>query len=113
MTTQASKPASPDQQEVRATARATAASRHTVHRATHKVVHDDHLHVHIAVPGGEFALELPPPDRLAFYAGLAAVAAFGVVSWSTAAVAGVAHALATDHNNQTLVALGEAMEEVI
>ena len=75
-------------------------------------VHHDHLHGHIAAPGGEVALELPPPDRLAFYAGLAAVAAFVVVSWSTAVVAGVAIALATDHNNRILKALGEAMDAV-
>jgi hypothetical protein len=83
-----------------------------VHRAAHRVVRDDHLHLRVAVPGGEVALELPSPDRLAFYAGLATVAALGVISWSTAVVAGVGHALATDHHHRTLEALGEAIEAV-
>jgi hypothetical protein len=89
-----------------------ASTRHSVRAATHRVVHDDHLHVRFGVPGGVLTLEFPPPDRLAFYGGLAVAATFGAISWPMAVVTGVGHALAADHNNRTLEALGEAVEAV-
>ena len=91
-------------------ARAAAATRHSVHRATHKVVQEDQLRVKLGVAGGTLELDFPPPDRLAFYGGLAAAAVIGAISWPMAVVAGVGHALATDHNNRTLEAIGEAIE---
>ena len=55
-------------------ARAAAATRHSVHRATHKVVQEDQLRVKLGVAGGTLELDFPPPERLAFYGGLAAAA---------------------------------------
>jgi len=91
-------------------ARAAAATRHSVHRATHKVVQEDQLRVKLGVAGGTLELDFPPPERLAFYGGLAAAAVIGAITWPMAVVAGVGHALATDHNNRTLEAVGEAIE---
>jgi len=68
--------------------------------------------VKFTVAGGTLELDFPPPDRLAFYGGLAAAAVVGAISWPMAVVAGVGHALATDHNNRTLEAVGEAIEAV-
>jgi hypothetical protein len=98
--------------ETRSAARAAAVTRHSVHRATHKVVQEDQLRVKLDVAGGTLELDFPPPDRLAFYGGLAAAAVFGAISWPMAVVAGLGHALATDHNNRTLEAVGEAIEAV-
>ncbi|SEG14090.1 hypothetical protein SAMN04489712_103366 [Thermomonospora echinospora] len=51
--------------------------------------------LHVPVPGGgEGAGRLPPPERLAFYGGLGAMAAFNVISWPVAAAIGVGTAIA-------------------
>ena len=88
------------------------ATRHDVHAATRHVVHQDHTQLRVSVPGVILTLQLPPPDRLAFYGCLAALAAIDVISWPVATVAAVGHALAEDHNHRTLVAVGEAIEAV-
>ena len=53
---------------------------------------------------------LPPADKLAFYAGLAGAAAFGVIEWPIALLTGVGHLLSEDRRNRTLHALGEALD---
>jgi hypothetical protein len=60
----------------------------------------------------EVHLQLPPPDKLAFYAGLAAVAALGVIDWPVAVLTGLGHMLTDDRHNRTLRALGEALDSV-
>jgi hypothetical protein len=67
-----------------------------------------HLHFHIA----DMAIEvtLPPLDKLAFYAGLGAAVAFGVIEWPIAALTGLGHLLTDDRRNRTLRALGEALD---
>lgn len=51
--------------------------------------------LHVPVPGsGGASRRLPPPDRLAFYGGLGAMAAFNVISWPVAAAIGVGTAIA-------------------
>jgi hypothetical protein len=87
-------------------------TRHDVHAATHRVVHEDHSHLQLPVPGGIVTLEFPPPDRLAFYGGLTVAAVLGAISWEVAALTALGHALAADHNNRTLQAVGEAIEAV-
>jgi hypothetical protein len=88
------------------------ATRHDVHAATRQVVHDDHTHVRLLVPGGTLTLELPPPDRLAFYGGLTVAAVVGAISWPVWALTTLGHALADDHHNRTLEAVGEVIEAV-
>lgn len=57
------------------------------------------------------AVTAPSPDRLAFYAGLAVMAAIGVVDWPVAAVLGVGHLLAEDRHHRLLQDFGRALEE--
>jgi len=88
------------------------ATTHAVHAATRRVVHEQRVHVSFGIPGGTLTLAFPPPERLAFYAGLTVAAAFGAISWPVAVITGLGHALADDHNNRTLEAVGEALEAV-
>lgn len=65
---------------------------------------------HIRLPAvGD--VPLPPPDRLAYYAGLGAIAAFGVIDWPVALVIGAGHILADQHWSAWARGLGEAAEE--
>lgn len=67
--------------------------------------------LHLPLGGGsELHLTLPPLDKMAFYAGLAGAAAFGVIEWPIALLAGVGHLLSDDRRNRTLRALGEALD---
>ena len=57
-------------------------------------------------------VEVPPPEHLAYYGGLAALAAFEIIEWPVALVIAAGHLLASNHRNRILEELGEAMEEV-
>jgi hypothetical protein len=57
-------------------------------------------------------VEIPRPDQLAYYGGLAALAAFELIDWPVAVVIAAGHIMATNHHNKLLEELGEAMEEV-
>lgn len=56
-------------------------------------------------------ITLPSPMRLAWYGGLATIAAFGIIEWPVAAVLAAGHLLAEDHHNRLLHDFGEALEE--
>jgi hypothetical protein len=58
---------------------------------------------------GEF--EIPRPEQLAYYGGLAALAAFELIDWPVALVIAAGHLFAANHHNRLLEELGEAMEE--
>ena len=58
---------------------------------------------------GQF--EIPRPEQLAYYGGLAALAAFELIDWPVALVVAAGHLLASNHHNKLLEELGEAMEE--
>jgi hypothetical protein len=57
-------------------------------------------------------MEIPRPEQLAYYGGLAALAAFELIDWPVAVVIAAGHILASNHHNKLLEELGEAMEEV-
>jgi hypothetical protein len=57
-------------------------------------------------------VEIPRPEQLAYYAGLAALAAFELIDWPVAVVIAAGHLMASNHHNRLLEELGEAMEEV-
>lgn len=57
-------------------------------------------------------LEIPRPEQLAYYGGLAALAAFELIDWPVAVVIAAGHLLASNHHNKILEELGEAIEEV-
>ena len=57
-------------------------------------------------------VEIPRPEQLAYYGGLAALAALELIDWPVALVIAAGHVLASNHHNQILEELGEAIEEV-
>jgi hypothetical protein len=58
---------------------------------------------------GQF--EIPRPEQLAYYGGLAALAAFELIDWPVAVVIAAGHLLASNHHNRLLEELGEAIED--
>jgi hypothetical protein len=60
---------------------------------------------------GVGTVTLPPPQHLAWYGGIAAVAALGCLEWPVAGVLVVGHLLAQDHHNRLVHDFGEALEE--
>lgn len=57
-------------------------------------------------------LEIPRPEQLAYYSGLAALAAFELIDWPVALVIAAGHLLASNHHNKILEELGEVIEDV-
>ena len=57
-------------------------------------------------------VEIPRPEQLAYYGGLAALAAFELIESPVAIVIAAGHLLASNHHNKLLEELGEAIEEV-
>lgn len=61
-------------------------------------------------PPRTVSLTLPAPEHLAFYAGIGAMAAFGIMEWPVVAALLVGHALVSAQHNKVLRSLGEALE---
>jgi hypothetical protein len=57
------------------------------------------------------AVELPPLEHLAFYAGVGTLVAVGMLEWPVGLALGVGHALLDLTRRPGLQALGEALEE--
>ena len=93
--------------QVNANANATAAPR-LGHGAVLHAIEKNTTAVTMPVVG---ELTLPSADALAWYAGLAAVAVFGVMDWPVAVAIGVGHLLAHNHHVRLLKDFGEALEE--
>ncbi|WP_248959911.1 hypothetical protein [Sphaerisporangium perillae] len=53
---------------------------------------------------------MPPPDRIAFYVALGALAAVEIIEWPVALIIGFGHFLAEQHFSRVLQAVGEAAE---
>ncbi|MGV9210457.1 hypothetical protein ACTFTM_01185 [Micromonospora sp. RB23] len=58
---------------------------------------------------GEVAV--PPPDKIAYYAGLGVLAALQVIEWPLALVITAGHVLADQHFSGLVRGLGEAIQE--
>jgi hypothetical protein len=56
-------------------------------------------------------VKLPPPEQMAYYAGIGALVALEVVEWPVALVLAVGHALITQQHNHTLHEFGQALED--
>ncbi len=56
---------------------------------------------------------LPAPEKLAFFAGLATVAALGIVDWPVVAVISVGHLMAENQRNRLVRDFGMALEEAV
>jgi hypothetical protein len=54
---------------------------------------------------------LPPPDRLAYFAGIGLLAAIDVIEWPIALVIITGHVLATQHLSRVVQGIGEAFEQ--
>jgi hypothetical protein len=77
--------------------------------AVQKVREGETFVVNVPVVG---QMEIPRPEQLAYYGGLAALAAFELIEWPVALVIAAGHLLASNHHNKLLEELGEAMEEL-
>jgi hypothetical protein len=67
--------------------------------------------ISVTLPDGLGTVRLPEPERLAFYGGLFALAAFGVLDWPVAIVLGIGHVLAEQHRHRFVEDFGEALAE--
>ncbi|MCV7257736.1 hypothetical protein MSP7336_00594 [Mycobacterium shimoidei] len=56
-------------------------------------------------------MQVPPPEQLAYYGGLAALAVFDLIDWPVALVIAAGHILASNQHSRALEELGEALEE--
>jgi hypothetical protein len=77
-------------------------------KAADEAADSQSAHLTIPVLG---RLPVPPPAHLAWYAGVGALAVFGVVDWPVAVLIGVGKALADNRSNETLRQFGEALEQ--
>ncbi|OBH97687.1 hypothetical protein A5678_23775 [Mycobacterium sp. E2733] len=56
-------------------------------------------------------LRLPAAEHLVFYAGVSAMAVFGIMEWPVVAALLLGHTLVNAQHNKVLQSLGEALEE--
>jgi hypothetical protein len=82
---------------------------HPAQRAAAQVI-DKHT-IRVTLPDNIGTIRLPEPKRLAFYGGIATLAAFGIVDWPVAIVLGIGHLLAEDQHHKVLCDFGEALAE--
>jgi hypothetical protein len=55
-------------------------------------------------------VRIPRPDQLAYFGGLAALAALEIIDWPVALIIASGHVLANQHHNRVAEELGEAIE---
>lgn len=79
-------------------------------RAAQRAVAENSTHLEFHVGETRVEVTMPPLDKLAFYAGLGAATALGVIEWPVALATGVGHLLSDDRRNRILRALGEALD---
>lgn len=77
------------------------------HAAAAKARHTTRTRIELPVLG---TVTLPPPDELAFLAGVGVLALVGAVEWPVALVLGAGHALAGRRRNKLIREFGEALE---
>lgn len=65
--------------------------------------------VHVPVVG---EVVIPPPERVAYYAGVGVLAAVGLIEWPLAVVVAAGHVMADQQVFSRLRGLGEAAESV-
>ena len=78
------------------------------HEALQKIRDGETFAVNLPLLG---QVDIPRPEELAYYGGLAALAAFELIDWPVALVIAAGHVMASSHHNRLLEELGEAMEE--
>jgi hypothetical protein len=65
----------------------------------------------VILPDGWGTVQVPSPERLAFYGGLVALGLLGIVEWPVALAVGIGHVLAENHHRKILADFGQALEE--
>jgi hypothetical protein len=56
-------------------------------------------------------VQIPPAEELAYYVGLAVLAASEIIEWPVALIVAASHALTYSHHNRVAQELGEAVDE--
>ena len=56
-------------------------------------------------------VRIPRPEQLAYFGGLAALAAIEIIDWPVALIIATGHVLASQHHNRLAEELGEAIED--
>ncbi|MEU5842640.1 hypothetical protein [Rhodococcus sp. NPDC047139] len=67
-------------------------------------------HLVVELPGVG-RLSLPPPEQLAYLAGIGALVALELLEWPVAVAITTGHLLAEVHHHRILQGIGEALEE--
>jgi hypothetical protein len=78
------------------------------HGAVLRAIQGNSINVPLPVLG---TVRLPPLDSLAWYGGLATLAAIGLMEWPVAAAIGAGHLIAQQQHFRLLHDFGEALEE--
>jgi len=65
----------------------------------------------VRLPGGWGTVQVPSPERLAFYGGILTLGLVGIVDWPVALAIGIGHVLAESHHHRILEDFGKALEE--
>ena len=65
---------------------------------------------HVTLPLIGLRIDLPRPERLAWYAGLGLMAAFELVDWELALIIGLGHLIADNAHNRTIAELASGAE---
>ncbi len=87
---------------------ATGNAAHRGRAAGRAAIKRNSTHLHIPVLGH---ITLPPPENLAWYAGIVGLAALEILEWPIAVVLGLGRVLSDNRHNKVLKDLGEALEE--
>ena len=82
----------------------------TTHRtAAQRVRQTESMPVDLPILGH---VELPRPEELAYYVGLAVLAAAEIIDWPVALVLAAGHALNYSHHSRVANELGDALDEI-
>ena len=78
------------------------------HRAAKAATTKNTLHVELPVFG---SVTLPPPEQLAYVAGITALAALEIIEWPIGLALATGHLLAATRGNKALRDFGDALEQ--
>jgi hypothetical protein len=78
------------------------------HRAAQTATAKNTVQIDLPVLG---RLSLPPPEQLAYVAGIAALAALDIIEWPIGLTLAAGHLLAATRGNKALRDFGDALEE--
>jgi len=87
---------------------ATSRSAHQRRDAARRATNGGSVSLSLPVVG---TIELPPPDHLAWYAGIGALAVAGLIEWPIAGVIAIGKALADNRHSKTLQEFGDALDQ--